>query len=301
MRSLLCLAVLLFAAGCSTTESVPARPAAPGVAYATTSRGVGPVVSDLTRGLEALGPVSVVASIDHAAGARSVGLALDPTRVVFFGNPMLGTPLMQRAQTAGIDLPNHILVYQSGDGETVAAFNTADYLAARHGLAGVATLTPIADALAMLTAGATGGSVTSVPAAGVRAGDGLVTRASAFSVEETVARLRAAVEAAGPLTVAFELDHAANAARIGLELRPTRLLVFGNPRLGTPLMQARRTAALDLPQRVLVWQDAAGAVQLTYNDPAVLAARHGITGQDDTVRTIAEALAGLARRATTDA
>lgn len=299
MRFLLSsLAVVLVVSGCSSTDVAPALPQTAGIGVAVSSRSVEASTSALTASLDALEPVSIVADVDHAAGATRVGLALPPTRELFFGNPMLGTPLMQRNQTAGIDLPQHIVLYEDGDAR-YAVYNTADYLVARHGLSGVATLVPIAEALDMLTAGASGGAVTLNPATGIAQGQGLVSVQSAFSVDETFERLRTAVEAAEPLSVAFELDHAANAARAGLELRPTRLLVFGNPLLGTPLMQSRRTVALDLPQRVLVWQDAGGTVRLTYNDPAFLAARHGITGQDETVRTIAEALSGLASAATT--
>jgi uncharacterized protein (DUF302 family) len=107
---------------------------------------------------------------------------------------------------------------------------------------------------------------------------GLVTIASAFPVRETVDRLAAEVGRRG-LRVFARIDHAAGAAEIGMPLRPTELLIFGHPRGGTPLMQDRQTAGIDLPLKALAWEDAAGKVWLTVNDAAWLAARHGLTGQ----------------------
>ena len=100
--------------------------------------------------------------------------------------------------------------------------------------------------------------------------DGLVVVQSSHSVAATVVRLQATVEQRG-LTVFARIDHAAGAAKIGQTLRPTALLIFGNPQGGTPLMQCAQTAGIDLPLKMLVWEDAQGKVWLGYNDPAYLA------------------------------
>ncbi len=105
--------------------------------------------------------------------------------------------------------------------------------------------------------------------------DGLVIRASQAGPGETMDRLVAAVTARG-MTVMARIDHAAAAAKVGLDLRPTEVLMFGNPRAGTPLMQAAQTLGIDLPLRALVWQDEAGETWLGYNDPKWLARRHGV-------------------------
>ena len=107
------------------------------------------------------------------------------------------------------------------------------------------------------------------------AADGLVTIKSAFGPEETMNRLEAQVKARG-LTVFGHVDHAAGAAAVNLPLRPTDLLIFGNARGGTPLMQQAQTIGIDLPLKALVWQDESGATWLSYNDPAFLAHRHGL-------------------------
>lgn len=130
-----------------------------------------------------------------------------------------------------------------------------------------------------------------------RADSGLVEVRSAHDVPETVARLEAALEKANVPVVA-KVDHSAAAARVGEALPPTVLLVFGNPKLGTPLMRCAPTAAIDLPMKALVWKDAAGRVTLAYSDPAWIAARHGGKGCEEVVRKMAAALSRFAAAAT---
>jgi uncharacterized protein (DUF302 family) len=104
---------------------------------------------------------------------------------------------------------------------------------------------------------------------------GLITVRSGFSVNGTIDRLTAAVTSRG-MTVFAAIDHAANAAEVGMDLRPTQLLIFGNPRAGTVLMQDQQSVGLDLPLRTLVWEDEAGDVWATYNDPHWLATRYAL-------------------------
>ena len=107
------------------------------------------------------------------------------------------------------------------------------------------------------------------------AADGLISLPSAHAPETTLERLEAEVAARG-LTVFARIDHAAGAAEVDLPLRPTALLIFGGAKGGTPLIQDVQTIGIDLPLKALVWQDAAGATWLSYNDPAWLAERHGL-------------------------
>ncbi len=129
------------------------------------------------------------------------------------------------------------------------------------------------------------------------AADGLITIRSSYGPGETMDRLEAEVKGKG-LTVFAHVDHAAGATAVGLSLSPTDLLIFGNAKGGTPLMQAVQTIGIDLPLKVLVWQDAAGQTWLSYNDPHWLAKRHGIDGAAAAaVNGLAGALAGLAQAA----
>ena len=128
--------------------------------------------------------------------------------------------------------------------------------------------------------------------------NGLVTVTSAHDFGTTLARLVAALGAKG-ITIFARIDHAAGAAGAGLALRPTTLLVFGNPVAGTPLMQAAQTAGIDLPLKALVWQDADGTVRLSYNDPAWVAARHAIGERvDPAIAALRAGIEALARHAT---
>ena len=127
---------------------------------------------------------------------------------------------------------------------------------------------------------------------------GLTTIRSGFGPQDTMNRLEAAVKAKG-LTVFARIDHAAGAAAVGLTLRPTEVLIFGNAKGGTPLMQSVQTIGIDLPLKALVWQDASGKTWLSYNDPEWLAKRHGLGGETEAaVKMMTGALAGFAKAAT---
>jgi uncharacterized protein (DUF302 family) len=120
------------------------------------------------------------------------------------------------------------------------------------------------------------------------AAEGLITIRSNYGPQESMERLAAQVKARG-LTVFAHIDHAAGAAAAGLSLRPTDVLIFGNAKGGTPLMQSVQTIGIDLPLKVLVWQDDAGSTWFSYNDPAWLVRRHGLGPE---VETSVKALTG---------
>ena len=306
--------------------------------------------------------LTVIATVDHAANAEGVGQTLRPTKLLIFGNPNLGTQLMQNQQSVGIDLPQKLLVWEDETGQVNVSYNAAQYLQNRHDLTGLEeVLGTIANALGGLssttmpateteatplaesppaTLPVSGGddnfhawwfiggglllagvgwllrrrqgwakllilvatplllTTLSQPDATAQETNGLVSVDSPHSVEETVNRLQATMADRG-LNVMTTIDHAANAENVGRELRPTQLIIFGNPNLGTQLMQSSQTVAIDLPQKFLVWEDADGQVHMTYNDPQYLAQRHGITDRADVLITTSNALNGLAEAAGT--
>jgi uncharacterized protein (DUF302 family) len=134
--------------------------------------------------------------------------------------------------------------------------------------------------------------------ASAMAADGLTTIPSSFGPKETMDRLEADIKSKG-MTVFARIDHGAGAAEAGLPLRPTELLIFGNAKGGTPLMQSDQAIGIDLPLKALVWEDAAGKTWLSYNEPSWLAKRHGL-GADvaRTIDVLAAALAAVAKKAT---
>jgi uncharacterized protein (DUF302 family) len=131
-----------------------------------------------------------------------------------------------------------------------------------------------------------------------KGGDGLVTIQSQFGPKETMDRLEAAARAQG-MRIFARINHAALATEVGQSLQPTELLIFGNLRAGTPLMQANQTMGIDLPLKALVWLDATGGTWLTYNEPELLARRHSVgAGTEQVVGLMSLSLAVLAKKAT---
>jgi len=126
---------------------------------------------------------------------------------------------------------------------------------------------------------------------------GIISLKSSNNVNITADRLVHALQSKG-MTVFNRIDHAKNAKQVGKTLRPTTLIIFGNPKAGTPLMQCRQGAGLDLPQKALIREDASGQVWLSYNDPEYLAKRHRIKGCDKVLGNIGKALGNFAKAAT---
>jgi uncharacterized protein (DUF302 family) len=118
----------------------------------------------------------------------------------------------------------------------------------------------------------------------MKTGEGIISKASKYSVPETLDRVDALLRSKG-IKIFVRVDHSGEAEKAGLKMPPTQLLIFGNPKGGTPVMLAAPTAAIDLPLKALAWQDGDGKVWLSYNDPEYLKKRYGLT--DDQIKTIA--------------
>lgn len=206
----------------------------------------------------------IVLTVNHAAAAANVGLDLRPTQVIFARpRAFLERLALRRSDTLGIDLPLKVLIFENADGDIEARHNPIGYLIDRHSL-------PIYDfALSKLDRGVS--DVDTPP-------NGLVTIPSTRSVAETVNALRAAIEVPGVFRIPLELNYAKKRGQ-----RAPTLLVFGNPGAGTLLMQTTQEIAIDLPQKMLVWQDDDGRVFITYNDPFFIADRAGIPAPGDDV------------------
>ncbi len=129
------------------------------------------------------------------------------------------------------------------------------------------------------------------------ADNGLVNIKSHHSVKITADRLEKILKSKG-MAIFNRINHAEAARKIDKQLRPTELLIFGNPKVGTPLIQCGQSIAIDLPQKALIWKDADGQVWLTYNDPEYIARRHGITDCQKISKKIANALHKFATAAT---
>ncbi len=125
---------------------------------------------------------------------------------------------------------------------------------------------------------------------------GLTTVESRVGSKEAMDRLESAIRAKGLNTFA-RIDHAAGAAEVGLALRPTELIIFGNARGGTPLMQSVQTVGIDLPLKILVWQDAANDTWISYNEPSWIAQRHGVTNAQLVASKLTAVLSAIVEKA----
>jgi len=118
----------------------------------------------------------------------------------------------------------------------------------------------------------------------------LIIKDSPYDLETTYGKLKIIITNNPKLKILLELDHSKNATSVDLELNPTKIILFGNPNLGTPLMQASQTVSIDLPQKIIVYTAEDKSTKLAYNDPMYLKERHNITGKDEVLQTISNAL-----------
>ena len=128
------------------------------------------------------------------------------------------------------------------------------------------------------------------------AADGMVTVPSIYTVEETAERLESVLHEKG-MTIFNRIKHSEAAAKVGIELRKTELILFGNPKVGSPLMKCQQSVAIDLPQKALIWEDDNAKVWISYNDPRYLEKRHNIAGCEEVIAKIEKALAGITKSA----
>ena len=127
-----------------------------------------------------------------------------------------------------------------------------------------------------------------------KAADGVITIQSTFNVQETADRMERILKEKG-MTLFNRIKHSEGADKIGIKLRDTELIIFGNPKVGSPLMKCQQSVAIDLPQKALIWEDDKSKVWISYNDPKYLAKRHNMIGCDGTISKIEKALAGIAK------
>lgn len=127
--------------------------------------------------------------------------------------------------------------------------------------------------------------------------NGLISVKSSHAVKVTADRLETVLKEKG-MTVFARIKHSEGAKKAGIDLRPTELIIFGNPKVGAPLMQCKQTVGIDLPQKALIWKDDTGQVWLTYNDPQYLSKRHGLSACAGVITKVEKALNNFAKAAT---
>jgi uncharacterized protein (DUF302 family) len=137
--------------------------------------------------------------------------------------------------------------------------------------------------------------ITAIP---VTASDGVINVSSAFNVKDTADRMEGVLSEKG-MTIFNRINHSEGAGKVGIELRETELIIFGNPKVGSPLMKCQQSVAIDLPQKALIWKDDKNNVWISYNNPRYLEKRHNISGCEEVIAKIEKALAGITKAAST--
>ena len=241
--------------------------------------------------------VDVVSELNHAKNAKSIGIDLNPTQVIFFGNPKLGTPLMQANPLTGLDLPQKMLFLKDESGSQILYTDMA-YLNKRYALENHQKLSKIDNTLEMLVQKIANTKTVEHTAFEVSKHEGIVSKKSAHDFKTTIDNLMTVLQNHKALKIIATLDHQANAKKVGMELMPSFLVVFGNPKMGSPLMQSQQNIALDLPQKMLVWKNADDEVYVSYNDIYFVQERHQLKGHEDILKKISEALDKISSKVT---
>lgn len=234
--------------------------------------------------------IEIVAEIDHKNNAKKVDIDLPTTKAIFFGNPNLGTPLMQTNPLTGLDLPQKIIYIQDKKGKNQIIYNDIAYLNQRYNLEGHKNLSIISNTLKTLVRRTSESQNDQTISFEVSKHQGIITKESNYNFATTLDRLMTILYKQEDLKVIAELDHQANAKKVGLDLRPNYLVIFGNPKMGSPLMKSKQSLALDLPQKILVWEDKAEQTFVSYNDIYFLKERHQIEGHDKVFKTLSSSL-----------
>lgn len=246
---------------------------------------VSTAVAELIAELEQQG-FSIPLIINHSAAAASVDLDLAPNQVIFARLPKnLEKRLLRKSETVGLDLPLKFMVFKDIDGTVKLSVNSLGYLIDRHEI-------PMRDFVLRLT----NKLMEQFGAAG-RERRGLVSVKSSQSIDDTVQALQNAIsvnpDARIPLVLDYRHIRSKRGHRKNRKPFPV-LIVFGNPNVGTPLMQTDPRVGIDLPLKFLVWEDKQGQVNITYNDPHFIAGRINLQGQDNRLAAIAKVLNSLA-------
>lgn len=265
-----------------------------GLSYALSGEDFSTTYSNLRNLLQADANISITAEVNHTVNAMDVGQEIRDTRLILFEYPSLATPVLQTSQLAGLELPLKMMVYDDADSNVFVAFNSADYIGARCGVNGASTLPQINSTLNNFGTTITNVVVSENPSGNVSTGDGIITLVSQNDFSTTYNNLRNAVSDNSELEIIAEVDHQSNAQAAGLDLGPTKVIIFGNPTQATPLLQSAQTMGIDLPLKILVWEEGDGTVNISYNNIDYLATRHAVTGNEEILTQISSLLANLA-------
>jgi uncharacterized protein (DUF302 family) len=245
----------------------------------------------LTEAIDSNDKLTLMAKVDHAAHSED---AIEANTLFVFGNPNMGGPMMKEGQTAGIDLPQKVVVWKDKNNAVHVALNAPDYVAKRHGIESLGLFrSQMETTLTSVIESATGVSIGSMPQAeeiAVDTEEGLITEESQNSVATTFRGFKKQIEENEDWSLVAEIDHTKNAEEVGRSVPPTRLLMIQNASMTSPLVAAKQSLGIEFPVRLLIYETKAAEILVSYDDPAYMAERHGLDGQKERLKKLAREL-----------
>ena len=269
----------------------------PGTHFSASNNTFEKTYTKFTDSLKQQDSLQIIAEVDHAANARAVGRVLNPNRVIFFSDASLAAEILQKNQLSALDLPVKVLFFQNPNGVTFALYNSVNYMDSRYGLEGIPALTSLDSEIQKLVKSATSAIIKQSVNNNAELEEGIITKESAKTFGETYTDLKNAISSYQDFDLIAEVNHTAKAAEQGLTLRPTITFIISNPTLGTALIQNSQTAGLDLPEKIVLWQDKDSIVKVSYNDPAYLKTRHSITNSSEEITQFSTLLDSITSKA----
>ncbi|WP_338790734.1 DUF302 domain-containing protein [Bernardetia sp. MNP-M8] len=241
------------------------------------SKSVDEVYNSIKSAIEANENLKIIAEVNHSEAAKGVEMELSENRLIIFGNPKAGTQLMQQSQAVAIDLPMKILVYDD-KGTTKVIYNNASILMNRYEI----TLPKLEEKMNAILDKITISDIEEPQLHKLKLESNLAdlqTKESTLSVDKASQKLEKLLKEKEFKLIA-KIEHDKAATNAGLQLRSTRLFIFGKPQVGSQLMALNSTMGLDLPMKILLWEDENGKTQVSYFKGSFLANRHGIDNQE---------------------
>ncbi|WP_338767644.1 DUF302 domain-containing protein [Bernardetia sp. ABR2-2B] len=241
------------------------------------SKSVDEVYTSIKSVIEANENLKIIAEVNHSEAAKGVEIEIPQSRLIVFGNPKVGTQLMQKNQAVGIDLPMKMLVYDD-NGMTKVVYNNASVLMNRYEI----MLPELEEKMNGLLDKISYSDIEETKLQDLKLESilsNLQTKESTLSVDEASEKLEKLLKEKG-FDVFTKIEHDKAAQNADLELRPTRLFVFGKPQVGSQLMKLNSTIGLDLPMKMLIWEDENGKTQVSYFKGSFLANRHSIENEE---------------------
>ena len=239
--------------------------------------------------------LGLVEHFKHHEMAASKGLALEKTHAIFFGNPKIGTPLIQKDQLIALDLPQKIITLDQGKNSYIYRLSTS-YLADKYAVSfnDLSTMTGALDGLSQKIADNQNRGMEDPD---IEEHQGIITLNSNKTFEKAVEAIQQQIKNAQSINFMAELDHQKNAASVDMNLRPTHIIMFGNPQVGIPLMQKNRSVAVELPMKLLIFKDENGDVKVAYNDMQFIFNRYNTNLKENYGAKINEILKKIASSA----